>query len=189
MGHVSVLMLLAVALVAAVEDLRDRRIPNWLTFCGVTISLILSLVSDGLRRTNGGQQFASVVADVSLMQALLGLVVVGILPLVLYATNSGGAGDVKLAWVIGAVLGIGQGIPAILSAYVLASAWGLVWLTLTGRLGTVIYVTLKSVGHCFLPRRVGSPAAQDWATVSDKVAMAPFMMAGILIALISGSTT
>ena len=189
MGCVSIFVVLAVALVAAVEDLRDRRIPNWLTLCGVSISLILSLISDGLRRTDGGQQIASVVADVSLTQSVLGLVVVGIFPLALYAANSGGAGDVKLAWVIGAALGIGQGIPAILSAYVLASAWGLVWLTLTGRLGTVIYVTLQSFGHCLLPRRVGSPAAQDWAMVSDKVAMAPFMMAGILIALMSGSPT
>ena len=75
---------------AAVEDLRSRRIPNWLTF---------SLVLGGI-----AQSIAFGVVS-SPGTSLLGLLVGFALPFVLFAMGALGGGDVKLLAGVGAWFG------------------------------------------------------------------------------------
>lgn len=78
---------------AVVEDLRARRIPNWLSFTLALSGLALSITS--LR------------PDMTIGQSLGGLLVGLTLPLVLYVLGALGAGDVKLLAAIGAWIGAG----------------------------------------------------------------------------------
>jgi len=80
--------------VAAVIDARERRIPNWLTF---------GLMAAGLGR-------AAFVSPENFGHAMLGIVVGGAIPLVLYMISAVGGGDVKLLAAIGAWVGPGPAI-------------------------------------------------------------------------------
>jgi len=87
-------LICSLALAAGI-DARARRIPNWLTF---------GLLLGGLGRAlaSGGA--------VGLEHSLLGMLVGGALPLILYAISALGGGDVKLLAAVGAWVGAGPAI-------------------------------------------------------------------------------
>lgn len=82
-----------VALAAAFYDMRERRIPNVLTAAAVTLGLLFHSMNAGLA---------------GLFSSALGMGVGGGLFLIFYMMGAMGAGDVKLAAGIGALLGIGS---------------------------------------------------------------------------------
>jgi prepilin peptidase CpaA len=77
---------------AAVEDLRTRRIRNWLTF-----SLLCTGIAHGLTGAGGGAG--------SIGSSLAGAGVGFFLPLLLFAIGAMGGGDVKLLAGVGAWIG------------------------------------------------------------------------------------
>jgi prepilin peptidase CpaA len=85
-------VLIALVLLAAVYDVRYRRIPNWLTVAGVLVGLALNGFLDQGRP---GMFLAS----------LLGLAISFAVYFVLYALRAMGAGDVKLMAAVAAVVG------------------------------------------------------------------------------------
>jgi prepilin peptidase CpaA len=98
----------AMCVCAAVTDIRDRRIPNWVTFTLVLSGLAQSVSIGGAVLTPG--------------QAVLGLAVGFTLPFVLFALGAVGGGDVKLLAGLGAWLG-----PAgVFQVFVLEAVIGLV---------------------------------------------------------------
>ena len=82
------LPMLALVSAAAFIDLRNRRIPNWLT---------LILLTTGLARSFAG--------GITPAQAFLGALVGFALPFVLFAMGALGGGDVKLLAGVGAWMG------------------------------------------------------------------------------------
>jgi len=84
--------LLALMLVAAVVDVRQRRIPNWLTLLMIATGLTHGWIAHG--------------AD-GLFTSLLGLLAGASIPFVLFAIGAMGGGDVKLMAGVGAWLGAG----------------------------------------------------------------------------------
>ena len=83
---------LALLVWAAVEDLKSRRIPNWLTF---------SLIISGFVQSFGAG------AVVSPASSLIGFAVGFTLPLALFLVGAMGGGDVKLLAGVGAWFGAG----------------------------------------------------------------------------------
>ena len=78
-----------VVLIAAVTDLRSRRIPNWLTLPALPVGLMAqSVYGDGF------------------WQGLLGALGGFVAFFALFAVGAGGAGDVKLFTVVGSFVGI-----------------------------------------------------------------------------------
>ncbi len=98
--------LLAMLLIAAVLDLRLRRIPNWLT---------LPLMLAGLAQSCTGA------ATVMPLASLLGLLLGGGLSLPMFVMGVRGGGDVKLLAAVGAWLGP-QGV---LLVYLVAAVAGM----------------------------------------------------------------
>ena len=84
------LPLVALLVWAAVQDLRERRIRNWLTLSLAWSGLIVNVLGLGA---------------VSPMQAVLGLLVGFALTFVLFALGAVGGGDVKLLAGVGAWVG------------------------------------------------------------------------------------
>jgi prepilin peptidase CpaA len=83
-------LLAVLVVVAAVSDVRRRRIPNWLTLGGVAAGLLTRTATDGwhgLAQASGGM--------------LLGFGAY----LALYSLRAMGAGDVKLMAAVGAITG------------------------------------------------------------------------------------
>lgn len=80
----------ALVLIAAVTDLRSRRIPNWLTLSGLGAGLLLNSIVAG---------------PAGLWNSLGGLALGFASYLSLYGLRAMGAGDVKLMAAVGAILG------------------------------------------------------------------------------------
>jgi len=114
----------AVGAVAVVEDLRSRRIPNWLIASGIAAGLLCG----GARAGWPGLGMASAGAATGF-----------VLFLVFYLLGGMGAGDIKLLAAFGALLGPAE----IFTAAVLAAAAGgllaLASLFRSRRAGTIPY--------------------------------------------------
>src|SRR3954452_3354792 len=83
-------LLIAIVLVAAIYDLRFRRIPNWLNLSGVILGLAVNTFLFGRH---------------GLILALLGIASSLVIYVPLYLIRGMGAGDVKLMAAVGAVAG------------------------------------------------------------------------------------
>ena len=79
-----------VALVGAVVDVRQGRIPNWLTYPAMAMGILLRWSFFGWR---------------GLVSALSGCLLAGGVVFLFYAVRAMGAGDVKLVAAIGSLLG------------------------------------------------------------------------------------
>jgi len=125
-----------VCFLAAVSDIRTKRIPDYLTLTALALGLLLSV-------SGGGYSFAGAVMAVVLLGGLF----------TLFAAAGGlGWGDVKLAAAVGALLGWPLGAWSIVLyvlffTTVIGGVLGLVIAVRRGRLGT----TLKAAFR--LPRR------------------------------------
>jgi len=138
----------AAASLAAIVDLRSRRIPNWLTFGLVLIGILLNVWQAG----PGG-------AWLALAGAGLGLAI--LLPL--YAVRAMGAGDVKLLAGLGAVLGPQVVVSVAVYTAVAGGVMSAIMLAQRGRLLSVLREIL--IEHR-PPTRGGSSAPYGVAIAS-----------------------
>ncbi|MDE2259429.1 MAG: prepilin peptidase [Betaproteobacteria bacterium] len=93
-------------LIAALCDLRERRVPNWLLVIGGGVAVLMSLS----------------VQSIPLRELLVGGIVGLLVFMPLYVVSAMGAGDIKLMAVVGTFLGV-KGV--LLSALFTALAGGL----------------------------------------------------------------
>jgi prepilin peptidase CpaA len=111
---------------AAVVDVRERRIPNWISF-----SLILTGFAQGLARLHGA----------TFVMSLAGFAV-GLLPIVLFLLGGIGAADVKLAAGIGAWIGPVPMLWVLAGACIVSMILSLTMSLMQGRLLTVMRQSL-----------------------------------------------
>jgi prepilin peptidase CpaA len=107
----------ATVLIASITDLRRRRIPNWLVGLSFAAALITATA------TRGGAGLGQ-----SLQGALLGSSILG----VLYLLGGMGMGDVKLCAAVGAWIGPGQLIMALVMMGLAGGVIALGWATAGG---------------------------------------------------------
>jgi prepilin peptidase CpaA len=119
--------LLVALLCAALSDLRTRRIPNALTVGAFALALVLRSFL-GAEALVGG-----------LLGAGLALVVV----LPLFAMRGVGGGDAKLLVMVGAFLGPGEFVPALLASALVGGAMSLI---VAARRGVILPVLLNTGG-------------------------------------------
>jgi len=114
--------LITLLFVAAVIDARQRRIPNWLSF-----GLLLAGLGRAIAWGSSG----------AVEHALLGVLVGGAIPLVLFAISALGGGDVKLLAAVGAWIGPGPVLTVFCVEAILGMAIVLVQAAAQGRLFTL----------------------------------------------------
>jgi prepilin peptidase CpaA len=102
---------LVVGMTAAVIDQCTGSIPNRLTVPAILAGLSCGFVAGGV--AGGGL-------------ALVGALLVGLVPLLLFRVGAMGGGDVKLFAAFGALLGAGPALEAELFAFVVGSVQGLI---------------------------------------------------------------
>lgn len=116
------------ALVAAVTDLRSRRIPNWLTVTGLLIGVAANTTLNGWIGLKS-----------SLLGAAVGLAL--LLPFVLL--RSLGAGDWKLAGALGAFTGSSLLVDLLLGSVLVAGVMAMALVIYKGRTRE----TMRNIGH------------------------------------------
>lgn len=130
------------AIVAAFTDARTGRIPNWLTLPLLGVGPLVAAFHGGLS---------------ALLFSVLGALVCGLVPLLLFARNAMGGGDVKLFAALGGLLGWDLGLEVQFFSFCAVAFVLLARMAWDGRL----FATLKNVviagGHLFLPARFHRP--------------------------------
>jgi prepilin peptidase CpaA len=104
-------------LLVAVYDFRQRRIPNWLILAGAVLALATLAL--------GSNPF-----EIGWRSSLLGAVIGFGCLLFFYANSMMGAGDVKVAGILGLWVGLAGLLPIWIASSLLAGAHGLLWLLL-----------------------------------------------------------
>jgi prepilin peptidase CpaA len=123
----TLLPMLALLIFAAAQDLRTRKIRNWLTLCLVITGLAHSLMSSH---------------GVTFGDSILGTLAGFGLPLMLFVIGALGGGDVKLLAGVGAWLGASGVIEVFLAAAIVGMVIVLVQCAATGRLKKLFSNTL-----------------------------------------------
>jgi prepilin peptidase CpaA len=137
---VKFLALLAMLGTAVVTDLRERRIPNWLTVSGAIAAVVLSTVEVGGFPTT----------------SILGLAVALGLTLPFFALGTLGAGDAKLLAAVGGFMGVGGLLPVVLYSAVAGGVLGLAFAIRRGVFLPVLIQTRSVLVHTVTLGRRGS---------------------------------
>jgi prepilin peptidase CpaA len=142
--HLLLIAAVAVAGVAAVFDWRTGEIPNWLTFGAIVLGLLGNALL-GFRA--GGASEGALGAGSS----LLGMLVCGATPVLLYRVGGIGGGDVKLLIAIGALLRTSIGLEAELYAFVATTLYAPARLVYEGKLLRSLGNSLSILANPFRP--------------------------------------
>ena len=168
MPMLATIFLLGSILLATATDLLWHKIYNWTVYPGMLAALGLSAAGWGF---------------VELSESFLGFLACGLVMLFCYVTFKIGGGDVKLIAMLGAFLGVENGIKAMLWTFVLGGCMGLILLIwrvgpmrLTGRVFRHVVCTLR-VG------RISPLDEEERAQLQPPLFLAPCALAAVLIVL------
>lgn len=139
MVSVSTVLLLVLSGIAAVTDSWHHKIYNWTTYPGMVLALAVSYFERGV---------------IGFEDSLKGFALCGAVMLVSFVFFSVGGGDVKLMAMLGAFLGVRQGIEVLLWTFVLGGLVALV--TLIWRFGLANLIS-RGLMHVWWMLRLGKP--------------------------------
>ena len=128
---ISPAMASAVAVTAAITDVRERRIPNRLTYSALLTGLILQSAVHGWR---------------GLVLGLGGGLLFGGVFLLFHLIRAMGAGDVKLAAALGCIVGLTSSLQLMFFTALAGGVLAIVVMVLTGRVKQTLRSTLGVVG-------------------------------------------
>ena len=158
---------LGASLLAAATDLKDRRIPNWLT-APVALGGLLHAALAGGVATFGSHPGASV---------LLALPFV-----LLFLMAGGGAGDAKMMGAIGAWLGLSDGTVTLVSVVIAGGVLAVLW-TLIRREGRTVLNNLLIMAYGLSALACGRQKLTDAGSVMPPTAGMRKMPYGVAILL------
>jgi prepilin peptidase CpaA len=132
-------LVVAFTLAAAWTDFRWHKIYNATTYSGTMVALAVNAVGSatGLA-AQPGHPLSRWLGWIALSDSIAGLAACGFLMVVLFVFFRIGGGDVKLLGMLGAFLGLEEGIETLLWTFVLGGAVGLVVLIWRVGLGTLL---------------------------------------------------
>lgn len=163
---VSLLSLCLFFAVAAVFDLKFKKIPNWLNLIGLAAAVILLILGYG-----GG------------LSSLIGLVLGFSLFFLLYIFGVVGGGDVKLMGVAGLFVGFPHILNLLLLACIISSATSLIVLILSGKGGLLIRDFLKILRPILVRLKLSSQDNVAGAEGGDSMVKMPFAPGAFLASL------
>lgn len=150
-------VMLSLTLTAAITDMLWHKIYNWNTYSG----MFLALGTSGLATLLGLAEDAShpwtrFVGWIEFGDSVTGFLACGLIMLTCFVFFQIGGGDVKLLAMLGAFLGLEQGISTLLWTFVLGGAMGLVMLI--WRVGAVTLLK-RSMRHLLWTLRLRTMSA------------------------------
>lgn len=174
MAHIFLIAAAVIAGIAAWYDHRTGHIPNWLTLGSLGIAPVVHFV---LTFTRANMDAAVLAAGFS----LLGAVMVGLVPVVLYRLGGIFGGDVKLLAALGAICGTRLGVEAELYAFIVAAMFALGKMAYEGKLTRTLGNTLALVGNPVLPKGKRREVSPDMMT---EMRFGPSIFVGVLATLL-----
>jgi Flp pilus assembly protein protease CpaA len=193
LGTLSGLVLLAVLVVCAITDIQGRRIYNWVTYTAFTWAVVINVVASLWHA--GGSEITShslstmtigpeMLGAVGISQLLAGAALCFIITLAGYHMSGRGAGDVKLATVIGALLGINHGVFAVAYSYIVAAVAIVLWSTWVIGPLAIAKAFARTVGTWLGPLWPFPPTASDSALMLRPIPLGPYFAIGTLLVVL-----
>ena len=126
----------AVAITAAVVDVQERRIPNWLTYSAMIAGIALQTIFHHL---------------LGFLQSIEGGLLFGGIFLLFYVVRAMGAGDVKLAAALGCLVGPSASFKVMTATAIAGGALAIVIMIFKGRvvetLRNTLHITIFHARH------------------------------------------
>jgi Flp pilus assembly protein protease CpaA len=182
-------VLVATLVTGAITDLRRRRIYNWTTYTAFLWAIAINLVATWYSTDSTpvfGFQPAAVagvawLGGVGIWQCVAGAAVCFAITLVGYDLSGGGAGDVKIAAAIGALLGVHQGVYAVIYSYIIAAVAIVFWAVWThGPFGLAKAIS-RTLGNKLGPLWPFTPSDADAKLLLTPVPLGPYFAIGTLL--------
>lgn len=172
-------LLLTLVLIASVTDVRSRMIYNWTTYPGIAAALAINLATAVLS-ADAVARWEWLVGWVGWAESLKGLAACGGLMLVCFVFFGIGGGDVKLMAMVGAFLGLEQGLEVLLWTFILGACLGLS--VLIWRVGALTLLD-RALTQFLALVRWGTPALsdEDRKQLDTKLFLAPGALVAALI--------
>jgi Flp pilus assembly protein protease CpaA len=192
-GTLSGLVLLSVLAVCAATDIQGRRIYNWTTYSAFAWALLINAIATVWHAGSGEITSRSLSAmtigpemlgAVGISQSLGGAAACFIITLAGYHMSGRGAGDVKLATVIGALLGINHGVFAVAYSYILAAVAIILWSTWVIGPVAIAKAFVRTVGAWLGPLWPFPPTATDSAFMLRPIPLGPYFAIGTLLVVL-----
>jgi Flp pilus assembly protein protease CpaA len=190
LGTFSGLVLIAALVTSAVTDFNRQRIYNWTTYTAFLWAVVISVVAT-LTASSGdslGPTFETArtigphwLGGIGIGECLAGAAVCFFVLMFGYDLSGGGAGDVKLATVIGALLGLHDGIFAVGYSYVVAFLVIIAWSTWKNGPLALIRAGLRTVGRFLGPLWPFHTTAEDRKLLLTPVPLGPYFLIGTLL--------
>ena len=192
LGTLSGLVLLAALAAAAVTDLRRQKIYNWTTYSALVWALAINATASALSTGAEGPMFGlgpapivgpAVLGGVGLPLCLGGAALCFGITMFGYDLSGGGAGDVKLAAAIGALLGM-QGLFAVAYSYMVAAAAIIVWsIWINGPLA-LVKAAGRTIGGLVGPLWPFPATLSDSALLMKPIPLGPYFAIGTLLVVL-----
>ena len=122
LGSVTGILLVLVCFICSITDIKWHRILNSITYPTFLWLLILNFIS-----VFSPNNVAMFIGSVGFIWSILGGICCFMVSIIPYHISQGGAGDVKLAVVIGAGMGVSDGILTLCITFVFAGLFGISW--------------------------------------------------------------
>ncbi len=132
LGHLIVALAVAVAVTAAIADVRERRIPNRLTYPAMLAGMAVQGVLHGWK---------------GLGSAAAGGLFFGGIFFLFYLVRAMGAGDVKLAAALGCIVGLTASFQVMYATALCGGALAIIQMVRSKRIGEIVRNTLSVAGH------------------------------------------
>jgi Flp pilus assembly protein protease CpaA len=192
-GTLSGLILLSLIITSAITDFNRHRIFNWATYSAFLWALAINLVA--LVTTYGSEPTRPSLAPAGIVgPPVLGGVGIGeclggaglcfMVVLFGYDLSGGGAGDVKLAAAIGALIGLHDGIFAVAYTYVFAALAIIAWSTWRNGPLALVKAAVRAIGRLLGPLWPFPSTSDDQALLMKPVPLGPFFAIGTLLVLL-----
>jgi prepilin peptidase CpaA len=198
-GTLAGLVLMAAILTSAVTDFRNHRIYNWVTYSAFLWALVINITASILstNETTPASMLTKApvigpdwLGGIGLAQCLAGAVLCFAFVLVAYHLSGGGAGDVKLATVIGALLGVHHGLFAVGYSYIVAAVAMTLWTIYSNGPVALAKAVILSIGNWIGMRlaRFGipwpfPPTEADTKLLFKPIPLGPFFAIGTLLVI------
>lgn len=165
-----------VAGIAAWTDWRTGNIPNWLTFGTLAVAPVAHFAVSLARHAPASEALATG------GYSLLGAIVCGFFPVLLYRRGGIGGGDVKLFAALGALLRTMVGVEAELYCFMAAALIAPAHLAYEGKLFLTLKNSALMVVNPFLPaekRRVVEQEATSWIRLGPAIFLGTILTAAL----------